>query len=294
MVLGAAAGFGTIGIFGKLAVAVELPLATLLPVRFALATAAVIVLAVLRNWALPQSARQWAGTFALGIVYTAMTISYFTSLRYLPAGLATIVLYTYPAFVVVLSTAVLNEPVSARTLLALMASMGGVALVVGVDPGRGTGAGVALAVGAAAAYAVYTVGSRWVVATLAPRALMIGALVGTTISMSVYGITSGQLGLPSGGPEWGIVLGLASIGTVVPLVLFYDGVKRLEASHVGIVSTAEPVVTVGLGAILLGEPVTPGVIAGGVLVLGGVVLVQRTREPGRPPSETVSPIDEKS
>jgi drug/metabolite transporter (DMT)-like permease len=252
------------------------------------------VLAVLRNWALPQSARQWAGTFALGIVYTAMTISYFTSLRYLPAGLATIVLYTYPAFVVVLSTAVLNEPDSARTLLALMASMGGVALVVGVDPGRGTGAGVALAVGAAAAYAVYTVGSRWVVATLAPRALMIGALVGTTISMSVYGITSGQLGLPSGGPEWGIVLGLASIGTVVPLVLFYDGVKRLEASHVGIVSTAEPVVTVGLGAILLGEPVTPGVIAGGVLVLGGVVLVQRTREPGRPPSETVSPIDEKS
>lgn len=61
---------------------------------------------------------------------------------------------------------------------------------------------------------------------------------------------------------------------MVPHLLFYEGVSRLAASRVGVVSTVEPVVTVTLGALLLAEPVTPAVIGGGGLVLAEVVLVQ--------------------
>jgi drug/metabolite transporter (DMT)-like permease len=51
---------------------------------------------------------------------------------------------------------------------------------------------------------------------------------------------------------------------------------------VGLVSTVEPVVTVALGAVFLGEPITVFVIAGGVLVLGGVLFIHAERgEPGR-------------
>ena len=53
MVFGAAAGFGTIGIFGEIAAAIELELATLLPVRFLLSTIVVAVLAAVRGWARP-------------------------------------------------------------------------------------------------------------------------------------------------------------------------------------------------------------------------------------------------
>jgi len=274
LVLGAAAGFGTIGIFGKLAVAIDLDLATLLPVRFTIATLVVVALAINRGWAFPRSERAWLTTLALGVTYTAMTLFFFVSLRFLTAGIATIVLYTYPTFVVALSATFLGETVTARKLIALGLATGGIALVVGfgitdIDP-----LGVGLALGSAACYAVYTTGSRMLSPSISPRPLMIGILVGTTVSMLIYGVLDGGLALPTGREEWWLVLGLALVSTVIPHLLFYEGVSRLQASRVGVVSTAEPVVTVVLGVILLGETVTLSVLAGGLLVLWGVLVVQ--------------------
>jgi drug/metabolite transporter (DMT)-like permease len=290
MVFAAAAGFGTIGIFGEVAAAIELELSTLLPVRFGLATLVVGVLAAVRGWARPVSQGDWGATLALGVVYTAMTLFYFFSLRHLTAGLATVVLYTYPAMVVVLSTVFLREAVTTRKVFALALAMAGVGLVVGTDTAGATPLGVALALGAAACYAVYTTGSRSVSATLPPRALMLGVLVGTTGSMAVYGVLAGGLALPAGGDEWGVVLGMVVVSTLLPLLLFYEGVARLEASRVGVVSTVEPVVTVTLGAVLLAERVTVFVVAGGVLVLVAVVLAQQNGDetPGRSGPDVVS------
>ena len=284
LVLGAAAGFGTIGIFGKLAVAIDLDLATLLPVRFTIATLVVVALAAGRGWAFPESERDWLATLALGVTYTAMTLCFFVSLRFLTAGIATIVLYTYPTFVVALSALFLGERVTARKLIALGLATGGIALVVGVGVADIDPLGVGLALGAAVCYAVYTTGSRMLSPSISSRPLMVGVLVGTTGSMLVYGVLDGGLALPAGRDEWSIVLGLALVSTVLPHLLFYEGVSRLQASRVGVVSTAEPVVTVVLGVILLGEVVTLTVLAGGLLVLCGVLVVQSgEREPGSLP-----------
>ncbi|NIS29460.1 MAG: EamA family transporter, partial [Actinobacteria bacterium] len=81
----------------------------------------VLGLARLRGWPLPTSRRALAATLALGGVYTGLTLFFFVSLRYLTAGLATIVLYTYPAMVVALAAAALGERVDASKLLALAA-----------------------------------------------------------------------------------------------------------------------------------------------------------------------------
>lgn len=289
LVLGAAAGFGTIGIFGELAAAIALELPTLLPVRFAIATLGVLALAHARGWPVPRTRGDLLTTFALGIVYTGMTLFFFVSLRYLTAGLATIVLYTYPAIVFALAVAFLGESVSAVKLVALVGVLAGVALIVDANAAGADPVGVGLAVGAAGCYALYTAGSRKLVADIRPRSLMLGVLIGTTVSMFGYGLLSGRLGLPTGADEWGLVLGLTAIGTVAPLLLFYEGVARLEASRVGVISTAEPLVTVTLGAVLLGEPVTPTLVAGGLLVLGGVLLVQRRRTADTYPDPTMPP-----
>ncbi len=275
LVFAAAACFGTIGVFGELAARVEFPLRTMLPARFVVATAAVLALAWLRDWRLPSARRDWLATLALGVVYTGLTLLYFVSLRTLTAGLATIVLYTYPAFVVVLSTAALGEAVTARKVVALALATAGVALVVGTDTAGAEPVGVALALGAALCYAVYTTASRSLLGGVTPRGLLVGVLLGTTASMAVFGVLDGGVSVPAGRTEWGLVLGLATVSTVVPQLLFYEGVARLEASRAGVVSTVEPVVTVTLGAVLLGEPVTVFVVAGGVCVLAGVVLVRR-------------------
>lgn len=217
-----------------------------------------------------------------------MTLCFFGSLRTLTAGVATIVLYTYPAFVVVLSAGLLGESATARKLVSLALATGGVALVVGTGAITVTPAGIGLALGAAVLYAVYTTGSRALSASLAPRALMVGTLVGATASKAVYGAVDGGLGLPTGYEQTAVVLAIAVVATVVPHLLFYEGVARLEAGRVGLVSTVEPLVAVALGAVLLGEAVTLLVVAGGALVVGGVVLAQSGREePGALPEAPV-------
>jgi drug/metabolite transporter (DMT)-like permease len=277
LVLGAAAGFGTIGVFGELAADVGVPLSTLLPVRFAAATVVLFGLAHVRGWSLPADRRTRLGTYALGVVYTLMTLFYFVSLRYLTAGLATIVLYTYPSIVVVLSASVLGESVTPRKVGSLVLASAGVALVVWTDTVGAAPAGLGLALASAACYAVYTVGSRYTVPRATPPGVMLGVLVGTTASMGLYGVLDGGLGLPATPAGWGVVAGLVGCSTVLPHLMFYEGVSRLDAGRVGVLSTAEPVVTVVLGAVLLGERVTAVVFLGGVLVLAGVVLVQRGR-----------------
>lgn len=290
LVVGAAAGFGTIGIFGEVAATIDLSLSTLLPVRFVLATAIVAVFALARGWAIPRSGRAWLATLGLGVVYTLMTVSFFVSLRYLTAGIATIVLYTYPTVVVVLSAVFLGEAVTRRKLVALALATGGVGLVVGTGTAGVGGVGVALALGAAGSYGVYTTGSRLLSPSLAPRALMLGILVGAAASMVGYGVLADGIGLPSGREEWAVVLGLTVVSTVVPHLLFYEGVARLEASRVGVVSTVEPVVTVALGALLLNEPVTVFVLAGGGMVLAAVVWIQgRSDEPVAMPEAPAAP-----
>ncbi|MFB6167984.1 MAG: DMT family transporter [Haloferacaceae archaeon] len=280
LVAAAAAGFGTIGVFGEAAASAGLALSTLLPVRFALATVAVCGVAAGRGWSLPSARRDRLATLGLGVVYTLMTVTYFVSLRSLTAGLATVVLYTYPAMLVALSAAALDEAVTPRKAAALCLSTAGVALVAWTGTAGAEPVGVALALGSAACYAVYTAGSRYVVPRATPEGVMVGVLVGTTLSMALYGVLDGGLAVPTGTDEWSIVLGIAVVSTVAPHLLFYEGVSRLEASRVGVVSTAEPVVAVVLGGVLLGERVTAVVVAGGALVLGGVVLVHRGRDDG--------------
>lgn len=274
MVFVAAAGFGTIGIFGEVAASINLELATLLPVRFGIATVVVGTLAGIRGWSYPATKRDWLVTLSLGIVYTGMTLFYFVALRYLTAGLTTIILYTYPAIVIGLSAVFLNENITYAKIAALTLAMAGVGLVVGTNTAGADPLGVALALGAAACYAIYTAGSRHLSSSISPNELMLGILVGTTGSMLVFGVLDTGLAVPVGRDEWGVIIGMAVLSTVLPLLLFYEGVSRLEASRVAVISTVEPVVTVTLGATLLDEPLTPFVIAGGILVIGAVLLTQ--------------------
>lgn len=284
-VLAAAAGFGTIGIFGELAALVNLELATLLPIRFACATIIVSVLAVVRDWSLPSTHRDWLLMFGLGGIYTIMTLLFFFSLRSLTAGLATIVLYTYPIFVVVFSVALQTEAMTPQKLLALTTTILGVIIVIGIDNLGIDPSGVLLSLGAALCYAVYTMGSRSVVTQVTPRGLTLGVLIGTTVTMIAYGVIDGGLSLPREQIHWGVICGIVIFSTVLPHILFYQGVSRLEASRVGIVSTVEPVVTVILGVVLLNEALTIPIIIGGGFVLIGVILAQRPSSTSTPPSD---------
>lgn len=275
MVFAAAAGFGTLAIFGKLAIAIGLNLETLLLFRFFVATTLLWLALVLTGRARILVGRQLLIALAVGVVYAAMTWLFFEGLKSLTAGIAAIVFYTYPIYVFVISSAILDERITRTKLLALVTALAGVVLIIGGGPSGGDFVGIAFVLLAAIGYATYTTGSRVALATVDASQLTATAMIATTISMIPPGLLSGRLTIPVRVGEWGVILGIAIIGTAVPIGLFIMGLSRIEASNASIIGTSEPLMTVLLGVILLGESVTFITAFGGALVLTGVLLIQR-------------------
>ena len=276
LVLVSAVGFGTLGIFGVLAAEEGLSIHTVLALRFGLA--AVVVWAVL--WLQGRfrllTGRMLAIAFALGAVgYATQSGLYFLGLEFMTAGMVAIVLYTYPAFVVVIVAILHPNRVTTILLVALGLSIGGVGLITGADPAGADPRGVAIVLGAALAYSLYIVVSQRALTTVDAEILTAFVLPAAAVSFVVFGVSTGSLAMPGSLSAWGVALAIAIFATVVPVLTFFAGIAKIGASRASIISTAEPGVTVALGALVLGEPVTAVTIVGGTLVVVGVILIQR-------------------
>ena len=84
---------------------------------------------------------------------------------------------------------------------------------------------------------------------------------------------------------WGWALCAVFVAAVVPIAVFYTAVQRTEAGAVGLLSTAEPLVSVLLAYAVLGESLEARQLAGGALIVLSVLalslLPAREHRPGR-------------
>jgi len=290
-----AALFGTLGVFGKLAPAADLTTATLLGARFAGATVVFWALLAVSGHGRIRSLRLFGAEVGLGVVYGVMSIAYFEGLAWLSAGVAALLLFTYPVQVTLGSAVVLDEPVTLPKLLALVAAVSGVALV--MESGAEFAPAGALLVGVASlCYTVYAMGTRVLMADMHPLVHAAHTFLGVTATVLGYGAATDALSVPATTAGWWLIAGITVVGTVVPILLFSAGLARIEASRASIVSTSEPLTTVGLGVVLLGEAFTAAVGVGAALILSGVVLTApgveravRRRLPAAVTGHTVGP-----
>ena len=256
---------------------------TLLAVRFGVA--GLCMLAILRAgrhaWPRGATLRMLVGLGA--VCYVTQSLLYFVALTVAPAALVALLLYVYPAIVVVVAAAVLNERLTVTKVVALVAALAGTALTVGRAP-AGSPAGIALALGAAVAYAIYILLSSRV----GPRA---GAIPAATVIMLSAGVVLTLIALVKG-PQlpqtaggWAAVIGIALISTVLAIVTFFAGLERVGPAEASTVSTTEPVTAVVLAALVLGEQISTGQIIGGTLIIMAVVLMARAGRPDIVPDE---------
>jgi drug/metabolite transporter (DMT)-like permease len=270
-----ACGFGAMAIFAKEAYAEGVTVVTLLALRFLLAAALFWAIVIARGTPLP-SRRVLLTGLALGAGgYAAQAGLYFGALTRIDASLTSLLLYIYPALVFLGALAIGRERVTARRVAALVLASAGAALVLlGGRVGAIDGLGLAMALGAAVVYAMYILVADRAVGQVDP--LMLAALVmtGAAVSLTGVGLGSGglELGFGAAGYAWIAVLACGS--TVLGVTAFFVGLREVGPSTASIVSTAEPAVTVGLATSIYGEALGPGQLAGAVLVLGAVVVLQ--------------------
>jgi len=275
-VLLSAAGFGTLGVLGIVASDAGLSIPTVLFLRFALASVIVWAALLARGQLERLHGRNLAVGIGLGAFgYAAMSGFYFVGLEFMTAGMVGIVFYTYPAFVLVLAATFLNEPADRRTLFALVAALGGVALITGADPAAADPRGVGIVLVAALVYATYITVSRTALREVSAPTLTAHVMPAAAATFLLVGVTTDTLAMPDGAVAWGAVIGIAVLATAIPIFAFFAGLSRIGAGPTAILSAAEPVVAVVLGALFLAEPVSVALVLGGALVVLGVVVVPR-------------------
>src|SRR5215218_5203809 len=265
-----AAGFGAMAIFAKQAYATGLDVTTLLVLRFVMAAAMLWALIGLRRRAL-GSLRGLAAGGLLGVWYAVQAGLFFSALERIDAGLAALLLYIYPALVTLAAFALGRERPDRARIVALVLASAGVALVLA---GGGTGAldalGVALALGAAGAYTFYILVSDRRPASTPAISFAASVVTGAALAFGLAALV--RVAVAGEGLMWTAIL--ASVSTVLPIVVFLAGLERVGPSTASIASTVEPPFTVLLAWLVFGETLGPLQLAGGALVLSAVVVLQ--------------------
>jgi drug/metabolite transporter (DMT)-like permease len=267
-----ATSFGTLAIFGRYAYAEGMDTLTILFLRFSLSAVLMAILLVTRRESLPRGLAliQLVGMGAIG--YVGQAFSYFTALKYASAGLVALLLYLYPLFVAILSAILLRQRITRVKRLALGLALAGTALTVGPEGGQFLG--ILLAISAAAIYSVYIIVGTQVMK-------QVSAVQSSTVIFAAAGAMSGFLmatsgpHLPATGTGWAVIGSTVLIATVLPVVTFLAGLERIGPTNAAMLSTLEPVVTVLLAALLLGETLKLVTLLGGGLILIAVILLAR-------------------
>jgi drug/metabolite transporter (DMT)-like permease len=308
-----AAGFGSGTILSKPIYATGLDWLQLLAWRFTIGSGLVwtwILVSPTRRASVRRIGRRQAIAAALlGVWYTGNAGTYYAGLETVPASLAGVLVYLYPAIVAVLSVRFATRLAGRRPWIALGIALVGVILALGgidlVTPPPV--AGIVLVMASPLIYAGWIVlsarlagersdhlahetnGLDQVDDAATASALMITA----TAVMFVGGaLATGRPVAPDRipGSAWPFLAAIGFLGTFLAIQTFYAGSRRIGAAQAALVSTVEPLIIVTLAWVALHETLAPIQLAGAGLIIVGVLVAQTADRPSGA-GEPASPLD---
>ncbi len=281
-----ALGFSLLPIFAIFAYREGAGVLTLLFLRFTLAALFLFAYLGLKKQPVAVSRRQLALLFALGgVLYSAQSSLFFGSLRYIPATLTSLMLYTYPLFVALLAAVVDKERLTVKNLLAIALSMTGLVFVLGASAEAINATGVLMALGAAVVYSAYLVIGTRVVRELSPLVTTAYVASFAALSMLTAGTAGGSLNFALTPTAWLAVAGIVAFATILAMLTLFRGLELIGPTRASILSMLEPLLTFGFSALLFGDRFTALQLAGGAAVLAGAAMVVLSRAKEEPPEK---------
>ena len=277
-ILGAGTSWGLMGLFSKIILAAGYSSFTVVFIRNVGALIALTIIFLIGDRSVFKVRLKHLPIFAFtGIVSVYLFgICYFTGLEYHSMAVASVLLYTAPGFVIVLSRLVWKVAITKRRFLALLMTVFGCACISGVWNGdfATTGLGFALGIGSALTYASYSVVSPFGLKYYPPMTctyytFVFAGLASLTLlnTEEMHGILTHPAMLWSG-------IAFAFVSTVIPYLLYTLGLSRVDPGRASIMVSVEPVVAAIAGAVFLAEPITLAVALGIAFVLGAVLILR--------------------
>lgn len=216
------------------------------------------------------------GTGILSVVF--FNICYFSCMKYCTLSVAAILLYTAPAFVMVMSFFLFKERFTGKKILALVCSFAGCVMVSGGFGGSSISSmGLLTGLGAGFGYALYSIFGRY--------ALQKGY---SSFTITTYTFLFAAMGcLPITGighivevfvmePQL-ILFGIlwTFLTTVAAYILYTRGLSGMEAGRASVLATIEPVMASVVGVLLFKESFSWGALVGIGMVLVSSILIMK-------------------
>lgn len=228
-----------------------------------------------RNFRLKR--RELPPIISLGLLFSLSSLTLFQSYNYMDAGIASTLLFIYPILVAIIMATLFKERLSKQTILCIIVTLCGIALLYSNDDGSTLSLmGVMLVFASAISYAIYIVGiNKTSLRNVA------------TLKISFYVLTFGSLlflsrllvthdfQVPST-DEWRLwinILCLAVFPTVLSLVCTTKAIQYIGATPTAILGALEPVTAVVIGVSVFGEIITSRIAIGLLLIIISVTFV---------------------
>lgn len=277
---------------------------TLVTLRTGIGAAGLWTIIALTRRRLPRDRRTLLSLLFVGAVNTAIPFVLITwGEQFIDSAVAGILNGTVPLFAIVISHfALSDERITWLRLAGLIVGFVGIVFIFSDDLLSGLalmreGAGLSAAFGsvqgqlavvlASLSYAVGTVFARRNTRHVEPLVVAGGSQI---VAVSLVAVSAFLFETPlatqMSGRSLFAIGWLGLLGTCLAYILFYFIIGQWGATRATLVTYAMPVVAFALGAVVLGERVTWQLVVGGLLIVGGIALVNRkTAQPEAAPAQ---------
>ncbi len=210
---------------------------------------------------------------------------YYMAIKETNVSTSILVQYTAPIMVMVYVTVVQKEKLTLPKLSALVLSVVGIFLAIGAyDPSvlRGTEYGIGFALLAAVSFSIFNISGKKLTHRYTVWTGLVYVFGAATLFWSFINTPADIIQAKYSFDDWKVFGTIALISILIPYSLYYYGLHHIQSSKAIITSTLEPVVAIVSEWMFLGGTMGLLQVFGAILVIGAILLLQRTSSDHEP------------
>ena len=213
----------------------------------------------------------------LGVGLAAVQFTYLFAISKIQVAAAILIQYQVPLFVALYILFFLGTKLPPIVFAAMAGSLFGCWLVVGgynLDLLHMNRVGLLSALASAVTFAWYTVRCEYGMKRYPPWTVVFYGLLFAAVTWNILHPPLSGFLKPSGAAQWGCVLIVGFLGTVLAFICYNEGINRIGATRASITATLEPITAGFIAWLFLGETMELWQVLGAAFVIASITALQ--------------------
>lgn len=269
-----ATSFGLIPLFSIPVMTAGMQVPSVMVYRFAIGCLGIFAVLLLKRTNLAISLKQAGQIALLAMFYDTEAILMILGYDYIPSGIATTLVFSYPIWTEVLMLLFFHEKFSWSTILALVLAIAGVAMLSGIGSGSISMLGVGIELLAGLSYSFYLVAYNQMgtLKQIPDLKLTFWIFVFGLAFFIVFSVAfSGKIQIPTNSSMLMSLIGLGIVCTALSNVALIPALKQIGATMTAILGAFEPLTAMIVGILVFGDKLTVTVVIGFAFIIGAVL-----------------------